>query len=150
MRPTATATPLPAPVLLAPLDGQAFSQGEEIVLAWQPLAGLPSDAYYAITVAYLHLGTTWYDEVPWTRDTSWALSEHSYLPDLSDDGWFRWSVQAMRRTGVDADGKPVGLALSRASEVWTLRWLTTSDGGEPAEPAPTTPFVRPTPTVPPP
>jgi hypothetical protein len=119
--------------LLAPLNGQAFSYGEEIVLAWQPLAGMPSDAYYAITVAYLHQGATWYDKVPWTRDTSWTLNEHSYLLDLSDDGWFRWSVQAMRPTGVDADGRRVGVALGPSSAVWAVRWM------RPESPPPTAP-----------
>ena len=137
--------------MLDPVDGFAFSVGDEIVLTWQPLPGLPSDAYYAITVAYLHLGDTWHDEVPWTRETSWTLSDHDYLLGLSDDGWFRWSVQAMRQTGVDAGGKPVGLALSPSSEVWSLRWMLPSDGGGGStKPGPRTPGPPPTPTAPPP
>jgi len=137
-------------VLLAPPDEQVFSQGDGIVLAWQPLAGLPAGAYYAITVAYSHFGATWYDEVPWTRETSWTLSEHSYLLDLSDDGWFRWSVQAVQQTGIGADGQPVGLALGPSSEVWAVRWVKASSGGEPSMPAQRTPSAAPTPTVPPP
>ena len=149
-RPTATSTPLPAPMLLAPPDGAAFSQDAEIVLEWQPLAGLPGDGYYAITVAYSHSGEAWYDEVPWTRDTSWTLSEHDYLLDLSDDGWFRWSVQAMRQTGVDADGDSVGVALSPSSGVWALRWTRTGDGSEPTTSPRQTPPPALTPTPPPP
>jgi hypothetical protein len=77
----------------------------------------------------MHLGETWYDKVPWTQDTSWTLTEHSYLLDLSDDGQFRWSVQVMRQTGVDANGNPTGVPLSAPSEVWTLIWRRASDGG---------------------
>ncbi|MBN1658350.1 MAG: hypothetical protein JXA93_08120 [Anaerolineae bacterium] len=133
-----------------------FSQDAEIVLEWQPLVGLPDNGYYAITIAYSHFGATWYEEVPWTRDTSWTLSDRKYLLDLSDDGWFWWSVQAMRQTGVDADGDPVGLALGPSSEIRTLRWMKAGGGGEPtppeASPAPaSTPSPRPpTPSPPPP
>ena len=134
-------------MLLAPPDGQVFSKNDEIVLVWQPLIGLFLGDYYAITVAYSHLGATWHDQVPWTRDTSWTLSEHNYLLELCDDGWFRWSVQAMRQTGVDADGKPVGSALSAPSEVRTLGWMKGNGGPTTPQPAPS---VWPTLTVPPP
>ncbi len=101
----------------------------EIVLAWQAVDGLPADAYYAVTVPYLHEGVTWYDQVPCTRNTSWALSEHRYLPELSDDGEFRWSVQVMRQTGESADCRSTGLPLSALSSVRTLIWMKTSGGG---------------------
>lgn len=166
---TATAGPttsasFPAPVLVAPPDGQAYSRGEVILLDWRAVPGLPASAYYAVSVAYVSRGRTWYDDVPWTRNTSWVLSDHEYLLDLSDDGWFSWSVQAVRQTGVDADGDPVGVALSPASEVWTLRWLAQDDGAAPTRtpvpptltplpptltpvpPTPLPPTVEPTPT----
>lgn len=136
--PAATSTPLPAPVLVAPPDGQAYSLGEEVLLDWMAVPGLPVGDYYAVTVAYVHLGETWYDDVPWTQSTSWALSDHEYLLDLTDDSWFSWSVQAMRQTDVDADGNPVGVALSPSSEVWTLRWMG-QDGGEAPTPVPQPP-----------
>jgi hypothetical protein len=127
--PTATGTPLPPPELLAPSDGQEFSQDAEILLTWQSVGELPSDASYEVIVAYMHLGETWYDEVPWIQDTSWTLSEHGYLLDLSDDGQFHWSVQVVRQTGVDANGNPTGIPLSPPSEVRTLIWRRASDGG---------------------
>ena len=98
-------------------------------MTWQPEGELPAGASYEVSVAYLHLGETWYDEVPWTQDTSWTLTEHSYLLDLSDDGQFRWLVQVVRQTGVDANGNPTGIPLSAPSEVRTLIWRRTSDGG---------------------
>ncbi len=55
------------------------------------------------------------------QDTSWRLNEHDYLLDLSDDGQFHWSVQVMRQTGVDADGKPIGEPLSGRSDERTLQ-----------------------------
>ena len=97
---------MPAPELLSPEDGQVFAEDEVIVLRWQSVGVLPSDAYYEITLAYSRLGETWHDDTPWTEDTSWALSEHDYLVGLSDDGQFQWSVQVVKQTGLDEDGKP--------------------------------------------
>jgi hypothetical protein len=138
--PPPTSTALPAPTLLAPADRQEFQEDAEIVLQWEPVGELPADAYYAITVAYSHFGETWHDEVPWTRETSWTLSEHAYLLDLADNGWFEWSVQVMRQTGEDADGKPTGVPLSRTSEVRMLVWNRSSgDGGSSPESTPPLP-----------
>jgi hypothetical protein len=114
--------------MLAPADGQVFSEWDEIVLRWQPVGQLPLDGYYVATVAYSHLGDTWHDEVPWTKETNWRLSEHSYLLDLSDDGLYRWSVQVMLQTGVDGDGNPIGEPLSGPSDEWTLTWTRSWDG----------------------
>jgi capsular polysaccharide biosynthesis protein len=135
----ATGTLMPAPKLLTPLDRQDFGENDEVVLAWEPVGKLPVDSYYAVTVAYSHNGTTWYDDVPWTQDTSWTLSEHVYLLDLSEDGLFRWSVQVVRQTGLDAEGKPLGEPLGAPSEVRTLTWRRASSGGGPTLPPPLPP-----------
>ena len=120
---------LPAPVLVSPADGSEFSATAEIVLQWQPVEGLPPDGYYTITLAYYHLGQTWYDEVPWTQSTEWVLSDHSYLVELSDNAEFWWSVQVVRQTGVDAEGRSVGEALSESSATWTVNWKRPFHGG---------------------
>jgi hypothetical protein len=89
---------------------------------------------------------TWYDKTPWLKSTFWNLSEHSYLPAQSFDEQFRWSVQVVRRTGVDAEGRPVGIACSPVSEVWTLRWSKPPVEGPTSQPEPTS---TPKPTIPP-
>jgi hypothetical protein len=130
--PSRTPTPaarFAAPVLVAPPNGQVFDRGAEIVLQWQPVGNLPAEGYYEIIVTYPHGGDTWTDETPWIKDTRWTLSEHSYLPDLADGGLFQWSVQVMQKTGEDAKGKPIGTALSPASEVRTLTWQPATAGG---------------------
>jgi hypothetical protein len=133
-----------------------FTDQDEIVLSWQSVGQLPADTYYVTTVAFSRAGETWYDETPWVRDTRWTLSEHRYLLDLSDNGQYDWSVRVMRRTGVNAQGRPIGVALSPSSEVRTLIWRVSAAPGRTTAtplPVPTTPDVpRPvrTPTVPPP
>jgi hypothetical protein len=115
--------------LLAPADGTVFSDNDEITLSWSPVGPLSAEAYYEITVAYLHHGETWYDETPWTKETHWTFSDHAYLLDLSDDGEFRWSVRVMQQTGMDPKERPVGDPLSPMSDEWTLIWKRSGGGG---------------------
>ncbi len=143
--PAASGTLLPAPTLIAPQDQQVFQEDDEIVLAWEPVGNVTGDSYYAITVAYTHLGATWYDDVPWTHGTTWTLSEHGYLLDLSDDGRFEWSVQVVRPKGLDANGRPMGEALSAPSEVRALTWSRPSSSGGQAPGGPTVPPPLPPP-----
>ena len=112
------------------------AEDDVIVLRWQSVGVLPSDAYYVITVAYSRLGETWHDDTPWTEDTSWALSEHDYLVDLSDDGQFQWSVQVVQQIGLDEDGKPIGTAISASSETWSLTWQRSGSSPLPTPPPP--------------
>jgi hypothetical protein len=138
---TATSTPLPAPTLLSPATGEVFPHDAVITLKWQSEGSLPPNVYYVITVAYTHAGGAWYDEVPWTQQTSWVLSDHNYLLGLSDDGLFRWSVQVMEQTGTDASGKPTGTPLSPQSKVRTLTWMQplSPGGGATSTPPPPPP-----------
>jgi LysM repeat protein len=135
-RPAGTGGQYPAPVLASPVDGELFRDRDPIPLTWQPVGQLGPDDYYVTTVAYLHLGETWYDETPWTKETHWTLSEHRYLLDLSDNGQFRWAAQVMRRTGIDDEGRPLGIAVSPSSEVRTLIWEASTDGDGRDTPAP--------------
>lgn len=131
-RPASTATPapyLPAPGLISPPDNALVYRDDPVLLQWHPVPGKPADAFYVITVSYLHEGSTWYDDIPWTRETSWRLSDHAYLPDLSDDGLLRWSVQVMRQTGQDPQGRPTGIPLSPGSFSSRLLWLRSNRGG---------------------
>jgi len=142
--PTATATPLPTatataspvpiyrplptrvqyqpPQIVAPTSGQSFGPGATIVLQWESVGTLTSDEFYVISLWYSHGSETWYDETPWTRATTWTVSEHDYLPALSNDGLFFWSVRVMRQTGTDASGRAVGEPASPPSATSTFNW----------------------------
>jgi hypothetical protein len=100
---------------------------------------LAPDEYYVPTVAYQRFGETWYDETPWIKETSWALSDHRYLLDLSDNGEFRLAVQVMRRTGINDDGRPEGTPRSPLSEVRTVNWQRPGGPSEPGEEPPPPP-----------
>lgn len=122
----------PAPVLVSPGGGRVYSDRDTITLTWQPVGQLAPNEYYVPTVAFSPVADpsqTWYDDTPWIKETSWTLSEHRYLLTVSSNGEFRWAVQVMRRTGIDNDGKPDGIAISPMSEVRTLIWKPGSGGG---------------------
>jgi hypothetical protein len=143
--PTRTPAPnatLPAPVLAGPADGQVFAAGDAVVLRWNAVGSLPADGYYVVHLAYTHNGATWTDDTPWIKAIQWAVSEHDYLPNLSDDGRFRWSVRVMRQTGTDARDRPTGVALSPASAERTFIWQRAA-GGEPGPGPPPTPAPPP-------
>jgi len=144
--PVPTATSFPAPSLISPVDGQSFAYSAEIILQWSSVGTLPADAFYVITLAYPHDSQTWYDETPWLKETSWRVSDHNYLPELSNDGSFVWSVQVMRRTGQDAQGRPTGQPLGPMSGQRRFIWSRPSGGGGGgggSEPPPPTPLPPP-------
>jgi hypothetical protein len=126
-------------VLAEPVDGQVFSVRDPISLIWLPVGQLGPDEYYVATVTYLHLGESWRDEPVWTKQTQWALSDHQYLLDLSDDGRFRWEVQVMRETGIDDEGRQQGVPVSLPSEARKLVWQAPSGVRERGTPAPPEP-----------
>mgnify|MGYP001036238772 CR=1 FL=1 len=125
-----------APTLVSPENGRVYTSWDTVVLEWGAVGQLAPDEYYVPTVAYQRFGDTWYDETPWTKGTSWALSDHRYLLDLSDNGEFRWAVRVMRRTGINNEGKPEGTPRSPMSEVRTLTWRRSDDASTPEIPDP--------------
>jgi hypothetical protein len=114
---------MPAPQLVAPGNGQLFKFDDTIVLQWQGTGPLPEDAYYVPIVSFYHKPSIWYDDTEWVKGTSWTLSDHDYLPGVSDYSTFNWSVRVMRFTGYDpATGRKTGIPLSHMSDEWKLVW----------------------------
>jgi hypothetical protein len=126
--PTPTNTPAPgelkysAPVLLEPPDGAPFSWKSTVLMKWTSVGELAEDEYY-----HLHLdvyrqtdGKQEYGDYVLTKDTSYlaegAFLAPFHLPAVDGLGRVEWSVRVVRKTGVDANGKPVGVDLSLPSE----------------------------------
>ena len=135
--PLPTSTPFPPPALIAPADGQHFSHNADVLLEWSSVGTLPEDAYYVVTLAYPHGNQTWYDETPWLKETSWQADEHAYLPELSNDGNFTWSVRVMLLTGEDERGRPSGVPLGVPSAQRAFYWARRP--GSASEPTPQPP-----------
>ncbi|NLD44824.1 MAG: hypothetical protein GX657_15180, partial [Chloroflexi bacterium] len=132
--PTRTLAPVwgsgwyPSPLLVSPQPRETFAAGEPVILSWEPAGELRAGVFYVITLAYRYGGRTVYDDVPWLTETSWDVTEHEYLRDLAERGQFYWSLTLMRQTGFDAEGKPVGTAISPMSEVRMFTWEPASGG----------------------
>ena len=133
-RPAPTRTQYSAPTLLAPASGQSFGTGATIVLQWQSVGTLARDEYYVISLWYSHGSEIWYDETPWTRETSWTASDHDYLPGLSNDGRFSWSVRVVRQTGTDAAGRLLSEPASPPSATFVFNWARAPEKTAPAPP----------------
>ncbi len=124
--PVAVEREYPAPALLEPPDGRPVSWKSTVLLKWSSVGRLAEDEYY-----HLHLerrpeasGQEWYGDYVFTKDTQY-LAEGSFLapfhpPEEYGQGSVYWWVRVVRRTGVDQNGKPVGIDVGEYSEERTL------------------------------
>lgn len=126
---TATATPTetpafryPAPRLLAPVDGEAFSgSGERIELRWEPVGALAKDEYYSVRLSYVNKkGETVDGVVAWVRNEAipWRVEE-TYYGDLSlQERGVGWQIRVVW----DPDGDGLGEPISPPSDRWSFTW----------------------------
>jgi hypothetical protein len=137
LTPTPTPTPLPptptdtpaadlliyeAPVLLEPPSGLVVPWKGKMLLKWSSVGKLGPDEYY-----HLHFerppiteGQTWYGDYVFTKSTEY-LAEAAFLdpfhpPAEQGQGKVYWWVRVVRKTGEDANGKPLGVDISLPSE----------------------------------
>jgi hypothetical protein len=111
----------PAPTLIRPALGADFEGvAEPIVLEWRPAPPLREDEYYQVAVDYDYKETNTAVRYA-TRATRFTLPEELYrTPNCRV---FNWRVTVMRQTGVDAEGQPVGVAVSFDSLYRYVRWF---------------------------
>ncbi|MBN1660773.1 MAG: hypothetical protein JXA93_20430 [Anaerolineae bacterium] len=123
---TPTAVPAaikyPAPTLAEPLPRQQVAWHTVVLFKWTPVGTLAADEFY-----HLHLerrpgaaGQSWYGDYVLTRDTQFRADE-TFLapfhpPAAEGVGTVHWWVRVVRQTGVDQNGKPIGLDVSMSSE----------------------------------
>ena len=118
-----TSTPVPtipallsAPGLLEPKNGIYVDRGD--VLRWGPVKELGPDEYYVVEITFSHGEATWYDG-GWVKETTWTVPNY-FGPPHSSTGLYNWNVIVMKRTGTDANGKPIGESISRQSQTWSF------------------------------
>jgi hypothetical protein len=115
--PTATPSATPrytAPDLLAPADGRQVI-GPVLFFNWTATGWLADDEFYV-----LHL--TWPDGTSgeyWTKSNSRRVDK----TERPVPGEVGWRVGIMRRTGVAADGTPMGVTLAEFGEPRTVEWV---------------------------
>jgi len=131
--PQATATPgpqvtptglptYPAPVLLSPLNGQAFEGNDEpILLLWASVGLLRQNDYYLVRLEQVEVGappTTFR-----TRATGWRVPVELFPKPDDTRRAFHWQVRVVRVTGTQPDGAPIYSNAGPPSATRTFLWL---------------------------
>jgi LysM repeat protein len=114
-QPTPTGPPkYTAPLLLSPLDGQAFEGNEEpVLLQWASVGVLRENEYYFVPVEQVEGGTPPY--LPYAL--GWRQTDYSRATDPP----FSMAVRVVRVMGTHADG--AGLFRRRTQCRRSFRWL---------------------------
>jgi hypothetical protein len=116
----------PPPALLDPPNARPVSWESTVILTWSSVGKLAADEYY-----HLHLerrpataGEEWYGDYVYTKDTSYLAGGAFLAPfhQTADRGpaTVYWWVRVVRKTGVDDNGKPLGVDIGASSEERTL------------------------------
>ncbi|MGD8621458.1 MAG: LysM peptidoglycan-binding domain-containing protein [Anaerolineales bacterium] len=124
--PSPTATnppPYPAPNLLLPQDGAAFSLADDAVtLQWAAVGELRENESYRVTVEDITEGSGTRRIVDYVKDTKYIVPA-SLRPNEATPHIMRWWVQVVRQTGVTVEGdlryEPGGTASNRRDFVWS-------------------------------
>ncbi len=120
--PTATPLPaLPAPVLDRPGDGSgAVGADAEIELGWQPVAGMPAEARYQVTIEWLEGGQK--NSHSWTTSaTAQRMPPWLFLRADQPARRYVWYVTVVQ-VGTDGKGGERLIPLSPPSAPRTLSW----------------------------
>ncbi|MEZ0395849.1 MAG: LysM peptidoglycan-binding domain-containing protein, partial [Anaerolineales bacterium] len=122
--------PYPAPNLLLPADGQAFTLANDTVtLQWASVGSLRDNEGYQVTIVDVTDGTG-RELVEYVTDTKYIVPV-SFRPQDNLPHIMRWTVVVVRRTGTDDRGNPIW---SQAGAVSAPRDFTWSGAAPAATP----------------
>jgi len=126
--PTPTATlppPYPAPNLLLPADGAAFSLANDVVtLQWASVGTLREGEFYQVIVqdlTALNLGNT-VRLIDYVTDTKFIVPA-SFRPNDNLSHIFSWWVGVVRQNGVDDQGQPIYISAGAISDKRVFSWV---------------------------
>lgn len=131
--PTPTATlppPYPAPSLLLPADGAAFTLANDVVtLQWSSIGTLRDNEAYQVTIEDVTSGqgrrrTDYVTDQKYTVPTS-------FRPNDNLAHVLRWWVTTVRQNGVDEQGQPVYESAGAVSEKRVFTWVGVAVEGTP-------------------
>ena len=131
--PTPTATippPYPAPNLLLPADGAAFTLANDVVtLQWASVGALRDGEAYQITVEDVTANQT-SRLTDYVTDTKYIVPS-SFRPKDNVAHVLRWWVTPVRQAGVDDQGQPIWVASGSVSEKRVFTWVGVAVQGTP-------------------
>lgn len=132
-KPTPTATlppPYPAPNLLLPADGAAFTLANDVVtLQWASVGVLRDGEAYQIVVEDVTAAQTT-RITDYVTDTKYIVPT-SFRPNDNVAHVMRWWVVPVRQAGVDDEGQPIWVASGAVSEKRVFTWAGVAVQGTP-------------------
>lgn len=132
-KPTPTATlppPYPAPNLLLPADGAAFTLANDVVtVQWASVGVLRDGEAYQIVVEDVTAAQTT-RITDYVTDTKYIVPT-SFRPNDNVAHVMRWWVVPVRQAGVDDDGQPIWVASGAISEKRVFTWAGVAVQGTP-------------------
>ncbi|MBV6451716.1 MAG: hypothetical protein MHPDNHAH_02463 [Anaerolineales bacterium] len=130
--PTPTATlppPYPAPNLLLPADGAAFTLANDVVtLQWASVGTLRDNERYQIIIEDVTTGELRITD--YATDTKYIVPT-SFRPNDNLAHLIRWWVTTVRQNGVDEQGQPVWVSAGAVSEKRGFTWVGVAVQGTP-------------------
>ena len=131
--PTPTATippPYPAPNLLLPADGAAFTLANDVVtLQWASVGTLRDGEAYQITVEDITASQT-RRLTDYVTDTKYIVPT-SYRPKDNVAHILRWWITPVRQAGTDDQGQPIWAASGAVSDKRDFSWVGIAVEGTP-------------------
>jgi LysM repeat protein len=131
--PTPTATlppPYPAPNLLLPADGAAFTLANDVVtLQWASVGTLRDGEAYQVIVEDVTSSQT-RRITDYVTDTKYIVPT-SFRPRDNVAHVMRWWIIPVRQTGVDEQGQPIWVASGTISDKRVFTWVGVTVQGTP-------------------
>ncbi|MBL0343745.1 LysM peptidoglycan-binding domain-containing protein [Candidatus Villigracilis affinis] len=131
--PTPTATippPYPAPNLLLPADGAAFTLANDVVtLQWASVGVLRDGEAYQITVEDVTSDQT-RRLTDYVTDTKYIVPS-TFRPKDNVAHVLRWWVTPVRQAGTDDQGQPIWVASGAVSDKHVFTWVGVAVEGTP-------------------
>lgn len=132
-KPTPTATippPYPAPNLLLPSDGAAFTLANDVVtLQWASVGTLRDGEAYQVVVEDVTANQT-RRITDYVTDTKYIVPT-TFRPKDNVAHVMRWWVTPVRQAGVDDQGKPVWVAAGATGDKRVFTWVGVAVEGTP-------------------
>lgn len=132
--PTPTATlppPYPAPPLLLPPDGAAFTLAHDVVtLQWASVGTLRENEAYQVIIEDVTAGQG-RRIVDYVTDTKYIVPT-SFRPRDNVAHIMRWWIVPVRQTGTDDQGQPVWTPAGSPSEKRVFSWSGAASEGTPS------------------
>ncbi|RJP49808.1 MAG: LysM peptidoglycan-binding domain-containing protein [Anaerolineaceae bacterium] len=132
-QPTPTATippPYPAPNLLLPADGAAFTLANDVVtLQWASVGVLRDGEAYQVVVEDVTASQT-RRITDYVTDTKYIVPT-TFRPKDNVAHVMRWWVSPVRQAGVDDQGQPIWVASGAVSDKRVFTWVGVAVQGTP-------------------